>query len=133
MKYIVVVNQKWIVSVEANSALGAEHYILNNFSGIDGAQAFTKKELNTDCFEWFLQNGEMISEDELREKSDTYEKAVEMFADARSKVVETGDRIAELKMLLEQAEAEYEKRETEMYGAEGAYWSVSAGIGHKVA
>ena len=54
MKYMVVVNQKYIVTVEANSACSAEHKILDNMDGVQGAQAFTGKELSTDTFQWYF-------------------------------------------------------------------------------
>ena len=57
MKYMVVVNRKYIVAVEANSACSAEHKILDTMDGVQDAQAFTGKELSTDTFQWYFENG----------------------------------------------------------------------------
>ena len=55
MKFMVEVNAKYLVSVEADSALGAEHYILDTFRGTWGANAFDREALATDTFAGAVQ------------------------------------------------------------------------------
>lgn len=75
MKYIVMVNQKYLVSVEAESAGGAEHKILDNvYYGIETCQAFNMKELGTDFFRGCAESCETISYSELFNKSRYYKE-----------------------------------------------------------
>ena len=64
MKYIVEVNAKWLVSFEAESALRAEHKVLE-LEGVWGALAFDKDMLKTDTFLGAVQGCEMVSLIEL--------------------------------------------------------------------
>lgn len=74
MKYIVEVNAKWLVSIEAESALSAEHAILD-YQGVWGALAFNPKELRTDTFLGAVQGCEMISIRELERMAADVQKA----------------------------------------------------------
>ena len=98
MKYMVVVNKKFIVSVEAISAGGAEHVILDRFSGIRGAQAFTAEELKTDTFAYYFAHCETISLNELEKLSDAYEAEYHKLSVALDKRDEIEAQIAELKL-----------------------------------
>ena len=64
MKYIVEVNAKWLVSVEAESVLQAEHKLLD-YNGVWGAMAYDRKMMKTDTFAGAVQFCEMVSMDEL--------------------------------------------------------------------
>jgi len=64
MKYIVEVNAKWLVSIEAESVLQAEHKILE-YNGIWGALGFDRDMMKTDTFAGAVQGCEMVSMDEL--------------------------------------------------------------------
>ena len=64
MKYVVEVNAKWLVSIEAESALDAEHKLLD-YNGIWGANAFDQKALKTDTFAGAVQFDEFVSMNEL--------------------------------------------------------------------
>ena len=64
MKYIVEVNAKWLVRVEAESALQAEHKVLD-YNGIWGALAFDRDMMKTDTFAGAVQGCEMVSMTEL--------------------------------------------------------------------
>lgn len=77
MKYIVEVNAKWLVSIEADSVLNAEHKLLE-YNGIWGAMAFDRQMMKTDTFAGAVQFCEMVSMDEL----------VKMINDACDKKVE---------------------------------------------
>ena len=100
MKYLVVVNQKYIVSVESTSAGGAEHVILDNMDGIEGAQAFDSKAIKTETFEWYMENCETVSYETLRQISQEY----------TDKCREMGDRMQEVK----RANAEMEELQRKM-------------------
>lgn len=101
MKYMVVVNQKFIVAVEANTNSGAEHMILDTLDGIEVAQAFTAEELNTDTFKWFLENGITISHRELHELSANYTNACKEWADMVDEETAVVHEIASLEKKLE--------------------------------
>ena len=64
MKYIVEVNAKWLVSIEAESVLNAEHKLLE-YNGIWGSLAFDNKMMKTDTFLGAVQGCEMVSMNEL--------------------------------------------------------------------
>lgn len=66
MKYIVEVNAKYLVSVEATSCLNAEHQLLN-YNGVWGALAFDQKELKFDTFLGAVHGCDMISIKELEQ------------------------------------------------------------------
>lgn len=102
MKYMVVVNQKFIVAVEANTNGGAEHMILDTLDGIEVAQAFTAEELNTDTFKWFLENGETISYRGLHMLSENYTDTCRALADKQEGAKAVADEIARLEKQLEE-------------------------------
>ena len=64
MKYIVDVNAKWMVNVEAESALNAEHKMLD-LEGVWGANAYDRDGMMTDCFRDTVQFREFLSMEEL--------------------------------------------------------------------
>lgn len=64
MKYIVEVNAKYLVSIEADSCLNAEHKLLD-YNGIWGAMAYDRAMMKTDTFAGAVQGCEMISMNDL--------------------------------------------------------------------
>lgn len=77
MKFLVIVNQKYLVNVEANTHGGAEHIILDNvYHGIKTCQAFTIAETITDTFKAMVENCETISYGEMLEKSKLYQETL---------------------------------------------------------
>ena len=77
MKYIVEVNAKYLVSVEAASCLDAEHQLLD-YSGVWGALAYDQKMTKTDTFLGAVQGCEMVSMKEFRQiVSDTMDAKLE--------------------------------------------------------
>lgn len=72
MLFLTVANQKFILAVEANSALAAEHKLLDELDGIEGAQAFDSQAIKTDTFAGFMTDGVTVSFKELKEISDNY-------------------------------------------------------------
>lgn len=97
MKYMVWVNQKFLVKVEVDgSALAAEHYILDIFQGIVGAQAFDRDGLKTDTFAGAVACSDAISLDELKAMSDRYENAYIELSKAMDEEREIVDEIERL-------------------------------------
>lgn len=97
MKYLVVVNQKYIVAVEAESELGAEHKILDDiYYGITGAQAFDQKSIRTDCFYWLMQDCKTVSYEELEKMSKSYKEAQETLEQREQELKEAQKRMKEL-------------------------------------
>ena len=111
MKYIVEVNAKYLVSIEATSALNAEHALLNGYKGIWGALAYDAKAMKTDTFAGAVHGCEMISMNELaemcNEAKDKYQKAVDSLIDVKA----AEDEIAKIEAML--AKAKEAKREAE--------------------
>lgn len=100
MKYMVLVNQKYMVAVETEgSAAAAEHMILDNYQGIAGAQAFDRAALHTNYFVDVLQNAETISPSELKAMSDRYENAyfeLSKKMDAEKSITDEIERLQEM-------------------------------------
>ena len=95
-KFIVIVNRKYLVSVEAGSHGGAEHRCLDLIYGIDTAQAFSRDDLRTECFRDNAIDCETISFAELAERSKSYEQAMKNEKEARKAIEENEKKIAEL-------------------------------------
>ena len=107
MKYIVMVNQKYLVSVEAESAGGAEHKILDNvFYGINTCQAFTLKELGTDFFRCCAETCETISYVELFNKALKYKETSEAIAKEEENIACYRKQIEDLREDIKRAESE---------------------------
>lgn len=78
MKYLVYVNSRYMVSVEAESNLGAEHKVLDNIPGATTALSFDNETMKTDTFIGCMMGSETISYNELLNKqnaklADVYE------------------------------------------------------------
>lgn len=104
MKFMVIVNNKYMITVDANTHGGAEHKILDDFFyGIEQCQAFSMDELNTETFKYFAEHCETISANELMEKCETYKKYVDEKQETEQKVNDYTKRIQalenELKLL----------------------------------
>lgn len=69
MKYIVEVNAKYLVSLEASSCLDAENKLLA-YNGVWGALAFDQKATKTDTFLGAVQGCEMTSIAEIQRMAD---------------------------------------------------------------
>lgn len=103
MKYVVIVNQKYLVSVEANTHGGAEHKILDNiYYGIETCQAFKLEEMVTDVFKALAQNCETISYAEMLQKSKLYKETLD---NIESDKITLEKNITEIKNLYERIEA----------------------------
>lgn len=103
-KYIVIVNQKYLVSVEASSHGGAEHRCLDLVYGIDTAQAFSRDDLRTEFFRDNAILCETLSFSELAAKSEAYKAAVERENEIREALEKTRAEMAELQRKLQKLE-----------------------------
>lgn len=102
MKYIVEVNAKYLVSIEAESVLNAEHKLLE-YNGIWGANAFDRAAMKTDTFAEAVQFDQMVSMDELilmiNETMDAKRRATE----ASIAHQEAAKKVEELRKALDEA------------------------------
>lgn len=96
--FMVWVNQRFMVKVDANSNGGAEHRILDNYELIQGAQAFEiGKDTRTEYFENVMMDAKLISLDELRGLSDEYIGHCNSFGKAMQRIKDVDRQIEELK------------------------------------
>ena len=73
MKYYVIVNNgRYLVKVDAQSLGGAEHVVLDNYSGITGAQAFNLEDMGLETFQALARTAEPVSLEELGRLSEEY-------------------------------------------------------------
>lgn len=101
MKYMVWVNQKYLVTVETDgSACTAEHEILDNYQGIVSAQAFDRDSMRTDTFAGAVIWSNTISLDELKAMSDRYENAYIELSKAMDEEREIVDEIERLQAII---------------------------------
>lgn len=104
MKYMVVVNQKYMISLEHDGSCGgAEHQILDNFQGIEGCQAFNQEGMKTDTFMEYLTTCETISLDELKTMSDEYGKRWKETAKSRDEMKRLEAEVEDLRNQLDVA------------------------------
>lgn len=119
--YMIQVNGKYMVkaNLETESLAGAEHFILDNFDGIEAALAFDEKQIRTLWFvQTYLAGAEVISLDELRRKSDNFTAAYAEYSVAKNALDSKDDEIEALKQKLAELQAE----RTEMKKVELSKW-----------
>lgn len=105
MKYIVEVNAKYLVSLEASSCLDAEHKLLD-YNGVWGALAFDQKMTKTDTFLGAVQGCEMVSMKEFAQMVDDLMDAKLEAVQASEMVKAVDERIEELKKEAERIAAQ---------------------------
>lgn len=128
MKYMVVVNQKFIVSVEAESALGAEDEMLR-LGFVATALALTVEELNTDMLKWFFENGQTISYDELVRWDKEYSEALEARELAEEDMRFAYTNLESIKQELADAKEEAVIKEEDFERAEGIVHEMAEKLG----
>lgn len=108
MKYMVVVNQKYMISLEHDGSCGgAEHQILDNYQGIQGCQAFDQEGMKTEIFRWYLMSCQTISLDELHEMSTEYSEKWKETAEAKETMRVYEDEMNRLRGKLQIATHKY--------------------------
>ena len=112
MKYMVEVNAKYLVAVEAETPLSAEHKMLD-YNGVWGALAFDHKMLKTDTFAGAVMGCSTASENEIQAMARDLMEAMANAIRAQAMVKEMDDRIARYEQLLKEAKEEREERQRE--------------------
>ena len=113
MKYIVEVNAKYLVSLEASSCLDAEHKLLD-YNGVWGALAFDQKMTKTDTFLGAVQGCEMVSLAEIQRMADEFSitaKARKMAAEA---MLEAQKEVERLEAALAKAQQKRDSAENDL-------------------
>lgn len=102
MKFMVMVNRKYLVMVEAQTAGGAEHVILDNvYYGVETCQAFSLKEMATEFFRSCAEECETVSYEELMEKGKAYKNALDSKKKYEALVKEYEKTVRELSAKIE--------------------------------
>ena len=102
MKYIVEVNAKYLVSIEAESLCNAEHKLLD-YNGVWGAMAYDRAMMKTDTFAGAVQGCEMVSMSELETMADNL-MATKLEATRKTEAaIDAAKKVEELKAALEAA------------------------------
>ena len=128
MKYIVEVNAKYLVSLEANSCLDAEHKLLAH-NGVWGALAFDQKTTKTDTFLGAVQGCEMTSLAEIQRMADELtiaEKARNMAAEV---LLEAQKDVEEIEAALANAKQRRDSAEADLAEATGKHEKAEAIFG----
>ena len=104
-KFMVMVNSKYMVTVEANSCYGAEHIILDNlYHGMRTALAFDEETMKTEHFVSCLMNCQTISFEELKSLSEECEEEAVKIGAAAANVIKAEAMLDAAKKALEEAE-----------------------------
>lgn len=120
MKYIVEVNAKWLVSVEAGSICDAERKLLD-YNGVWGAMAYDRDMMKTDTFAGAVQGCEMVSMNELvTMKNDLMDKKKTVI-EAKIKREDANAEVERLRKLLQDAESVLNNAQKEAQQAEWGY------------
>lgn len=130
MKYIVEVNAKWLVSIEAENAYQAEHKVLD-LDGIWGALVFDKDMIKTDTFAGAVQFCEMTNLEMIVEYSRAYRLGWKQVADAKDNELSASLEVDRLKGLLNDAIAEYNKTVEDRKHAEFAAKDITEHLGRQ--
>ena len=102
MKYIVEVNAKYLVSIEAESLCNAEHKLLG-YKGIWGAMAYDRAMMKTDTFAGAVQGCEMVSMNELITMINEAEDAKKIAEAKIAAAMEAAKKVEELQAAMEAA------------------------------
>lgn len=104
MKYFVQVNIKYLVSLEADSALRAEHACLD-LDGVWASHAFDPDSWKTETFRGALLDSSCISLEELADMSGGYRDAWRDVAVRKDAVSSANEEIRRLAELMDRAKA----------------------------
>lgn len=117
MKYMVQVNRNMMVSIEAESALRAEHAILD-MDGMQYANAFDVDMMGTEAFRGALMGCNTVSLDELHQLSGEYTKAWQKVGAAKDAWNTADHEYRRIKDMLEKAKADLDAAEREYFTKE---------------
>lgn len=128
MKYYVQVNRHWMVTVEAESALRAEHIFLD-LDGVQYSCAFDNEGRKTDTFRGALLDCQTASREELETLSAQYTEA-EQTLDGAKKLLQDAEReLQQRKQSLAAAETFYARAQENLKAREQDLYWAKVGIG----
>ena len=97
MKFMVMVNNKYMVSLEASSCLAAEHKILDEIRyGMQSALAFDQETTKTEHFIACMMQCQTISYEELHKLSEVYTDGWKKVSDQKNSIEIKEDHLREL-------------------------------------
>lgn len=109
--YMVEVNAKFLVKIQLDgSCLAAEHFFLDNFKGVWGANAYDEKGMKTDCFRGAILTSEIVSLKEFEDLMREYDMVTDCVNEFARREKELAEQMAEL-------QAEYDRIQKELNGA----------------
>ena len=115
MKYFVQVNNKFMVSIEADTALRAEHAFLDNMDGVQYAMAYDNDMMKTEAFRGALLGCNTVSLDELTQISGDYTKAWQAVGKAKDEWNAADGEVRRLQQLLDKAKADAKEAELQYF------------------
>ena len=110
MKYFVQINNKFMVSMTADSALEAEHVILD-MDGMQYATAYDTDMMKTEAFRGALLGCSTVSTDELMQLSNDYTKAWQAVGKAKDEWNTADSEVRRLQQLLDKAKVDAQDAE----------------------
>lgn len=128
MKYYVQVNRHYLVTVDAESALSAEHRCLD-LDGIQYSNAFSAEDRKTDTFRGALLDCNTVSFEELEKISEQYAGVLESVDGARKLVQDAQQSIERLKKQLTAAETFHQRALENLEAREQELYWAKVGIG----
>lgn len=128
MKYYVQVNRHFMVTVEAGSALSAEHIFLD-LDGVQYSNAFDNEGRKTDTFRGALLDCDTISREELEKISEQYAETMKKADEAKQFVQRVTQDLKRLKKQVEETEAFLVKAQQAAAAAEQDLYWANVGIG----
>lgn len=105
MKHFVMVNGKFMTTVDADSCAAAEHMILDNIPGTQSALAFDADGMTTETFRGCLLSCELVSQVDLVSRFDNRRDANESYKQARADVALADIRLQDARAEVQAAEA----------------------------
>lgn len=105
--FMVMVNRKYMVNVQAESACAAEHKILDGiYVGIQTALAFSRGDMKGDYFQNCLMDCETVSFAELDMRAHSLASIQKHAGKVRANICAIDGEIARLRARIEELEAE---------------------------
>ena len=114
MTYFVQVNRNMMISMEAETALRAEHAILD-LDGIQYANAFDNDAMKTEAFRGALLGCNTVSLDELVQLSGDYTKAWQAVGKAKDEWNTADSEVRRLQAMLDKAKEDAREAERQYY------------------
>lgn len=128
MKYYVQVNRHFMVTVEAGSALSAEHIFLD-LDGVQYSNAFDNEAWKTDTFRGAMLDCDTISREELEKISEQYAETMKKADEAKQFAQRVRQDLERLKKQVAETEAFLVKAQQAVAASEQDLYWARVGIG----